>query len=442
MTTRDNEVPSGRRTRRRTLARTGMALVALCSLATGCGFWNETMGVVWDTPADRKAEPRGIGAWLSGDTLVRSRFDAVTGYDAATGKRSWEYVPPGLSAVCHATADTARSVLVLVRDGDGASSPAKDTSCTTAVGIDMKSGRELWQAALSKPEQLRFQESSVSAGGGVAVLLQKEELRAVDVRTGKPRWKAALPKDCVPGRTAAGERQVAALLACGGDHNPWDEKIAEDAELHTAAFDPATGALRWSVPLGGRHAIGYNASAVFVSADPVVVAASESGDSDQGAYFSFGGDGRPNPPVDFSGPYGEITFHDRLMAAADDRRLYVMPAPRTKRSRATRRHLTAFDLATGAPVWGGTPDDDRLDGDSGYRLLLQDGKLTVLTSHRGDPYRVRVLDTATGEQRDIRDLPDDIDSVDKIFAYQGRLIVARYDAYATGSRPFTAYENR
>ncbi|MFJ9574837.1 PQQ-binding-like beta-propeller repeat protein [Streptomyces sp. NPDC101191] len=441
MTMRDNEVPSGRRSRRRTLA-TGMVLVALCSLATGCGFGNETMGVVWDTPADRKAEPHGMGAWLSGDMLVRSRFDAVTGFSAATGVRSWEYVPPGRSVVCHATADTVRSVLVLIRDGDGASSPAKDTSCTTAVGIDMKNGRELWRAPLSKPEPLRFQDSSVSAGGGVALLLQKDELRAVDVRTGTPRWKAALPKDCVPGRTAAGERQVAALLACGGDDNPWDEKVAEDAELHAAAFDPATGALKWYAPLGGRQAIGYNASAAFVSADPVVVAASESGDSDQGAYFSFGRDGRPNPPVDFSGPYGEITFHNRLTATADDRRLYVMPEPPTKRSRDSRHHLTAFDLATGAPVWGATPDDDRLDGDSGYRLLVQDGKLTVLTSHRSNPYRVRVLDTATGEQRDIRDLPDDMDSVDKIFAYQGRLIVARYDAYSTGSRPFTAYERR
>ncbi|MCX5232635.1 PQQ-binding-like beta-propeller repeat protein [Streptomyces sp. NBC_00233] len=444
MTTRVNDMPSGRRSARRTLA-TAAALIALCWLTTGCGLLgsgNETMSVVWDTPADRKAEPHGMGAWLSGDTLVRSRFDAVTGFDAATGERSWEYVPPGRSSVCHATADTARSVLVLVRDGDGAASGVKDKSCTTAVGIDMKDGRELWQAPLSEPEPPRFQDYSVSAGAGVAVLLQQDELRAVDVRTGKPRWKAALPKGCVPGRTAAAERQVAAFLACGGEDDLWEEKVAEDAELHTAAFDPATGALRWSAPLGGRRAIGYDAFASFVSAYPVVVAASESGDGERGSYFSFGRDGRPNPPIDFSGPYGKIGYHSLTMAAADDRRLYAMPEPPTKRSRDSRYHLTAFDLATGAPVWGGTPDDDRLDGDSGYRLLVQDGTLTVLTSHRKNPSRVRVLDPATGEQREIRDLPDDVDSVDKIFAYKGRLVVARYAAYETGSRPFTAYERR
>ncbi|MFH9959653.1 PQQ-binding-like beta-propeller repeat protein [Streptomyces roseolus] len=215
MTTRVNEIPSGGRSGRSTWAR-GVALVALCTLATGCGFFgsgNETMGVVWDTPADRKAEWRGTGAWLAGDTLVRSRFDAVTGFDAATGERSWEHVPPGRSSACHSTADTARSVLVLVRDGDGASSPAKDKSCTTVVAIDMQDGHELWQARLSEPDPPRLQDSSVSAGGGVAVLLQQDQLRAVDVRTGKPRWKAALPKDCVPGRTAAAEHQIAAVLA-------------------------------------------------------------------------------------------------------------------------------------------------------------------------------------------------------------------------------------
>ncbi|MET9674638.1 PQQ-binding-like beta-propeller repeat protein [Streptomyces sp. NPDC006482] len=443
MTTRVNDMPSGRRIGRRTLA-TGAALVALCWLTTGCGLFgpgNETMSVVWDTPADRKAESQGTGAWLSGDTLVRSRFDAVTGFHAATGERSWEYVPPGRSSVCHATADTARSVLVLVHDGDGAASPAKDESCTTAVGVDMKDGRMLWQAPLSEPEQPRLQNYSVSAGGGVAVLFQQDELRAVDVHTGKPRWKAALPKDCVPGRTAAAERQVAALLACGGEDHLGDDKVAQDAELHTAAFDPATGALRWSAPLGGRRAIGHDTFTAFVSADPVVVAASE--DGERGAYFSFGRDGRPNPSIDFSGPYGKIDYHNsQTMAAADDRRLYAMPEPPTKRSRDSRIHLTAFDLATGAPVWGGTPDDDRLDGDSGYRLLVQDGTLTVLTSRRKGPYRVRVLDPATGEQREIRDLPDDADSGDKIFTYQGRLVVARYDAYSTGSSPFTAYERR
>lgn len=438
MTMRTNEVLPGGRTRR-TLATTGAALVALCSLVSGCVFSGdegEAMDVVWDTPADRKAEPQGEGAWLSGDTLVRSRFDAVSGFDALTGKRSWEYVPPGRSAVCHATADTEGSVLVLTRDGDGVSASAKGKPCATAVAIDMKDGRELWKAPLSEPDPVRLQHSSVSAGSGVAVLLQKDDLHAVDVRTGKSRWKAALPKDCVPGRTAVAERQVAALLACGGTDNIWGDKVTDDAELHVATFDPATGALQWSAPLGGRRAILWDASAEFVSADPVIVAASESNDSEAGAYLSFGRNGRPNPPIDFSGPYGEIEFDDRLRATADGDRLYLLP-----RHRKVDR-LTVFDLATGDAVWGGTRHDDLYEGDSGYQLVLQDGKLTLLTSHRGGPYRLHDFDPATGKRSVVRVLPDGLGPVDKLLTYENRLIVARYDAYSTGSRPFTAYERR
>ncbi|MFC9399372.1 PQQ-binding-like beta-propeller repeat protein [Streptomyces sp. NPDC057027] len=442
MTAQVDDVASGRRAKR-ALARTTAVLVALCSLTAGCSSAGEEMDVVWDTPADRKAEQTGNGAWLSGDTLVRSRFDAVTGFDAATGERSWEYVPPGRSAVCHATADTVRSVLVLTRDGDGASSPAKDTSCTTAVGIDMKDGRELWQALLSEPEPPRFQDSSVSAGGGVAMLLQKDGLHAVDVHTGKARWKASLPKGCVPGRTMVAEHQVAALLACGGTDNPWGDKIPRDAELHAAAFAPATGALLWSTPLGGRTVIPWDARAEFVSADPLVVAASLSGDSDSGAYFSFGGNGRPNPAIDFSGPYGEIQPDRRLTAAVDGSRLYAVTFHRVRNSRVDAYRLTTFDLASGELLWGGTVDDDRLDRCHPYRILPRDGKLTVLTVvPRDSGCGLYVLDAATGERRDGHTFPEGDDLPDTVFTYKDWLIGARYGSHWAPEKPFTAYERR
>ncbi|MET8505634.1 PQQ-binding-like beta-propeller repeat protein [Streptomyces sp. NPDC004787] len=439
MTTHVHERPSGRRTACRT-ARAGAVLVALCTLLAGCGLsWAEDMDVAWDTPVDRRAEPQGEGAWLSGDTLVHSRFDAVRGYDASTGERRWEYAPPGRSAVCHATADTGAFVLVLTRDADGASASAKGKACATVVALDMRNGRELWRGTHSAtdPGSSRLRPPEASAGAGLAVLPKDDGLSAVDVRTGKPRWKAALPKGCVPGRSAVAAHRVAALLACGGTDNPWGDKVPRDAELHVAAFSPATGALLWSAPLGGRTVIPWDTSAAFVAAEPVVVAASSSGDSDIGAYYSFGGDGRPNPPIDFSGSYGEITRDSRLTAVVDDTRLYVAPRHRVRNSRLQFR-LTAFDLATGSPVWGGTLDDDRLDGDTSDELLLQDGELTALAWSR-DEARLHVLDPATGARRELFDLPDDVDLADAIFTHHHRLVVARYGAYQHPYRPFTAY---
>ncbi|GAA3386858.1 PQQ-binding-like beta-propeller repeat protein [Streptomyces roseoviridis] len=441
MTVHDNDLPAGRSTGRRRLVRTVAAVVALCCLAAGCGLWAEDMEVAWDTPVDRRAESQGNGAWLAGDTLVHSRFDAVRGYDASSGERRWEYVPPGRSAVCHAAADADRSVLVLTRDGDGPSASAKGKPCATLVAMDMTDGRELWQAPhpATDPGLQDFRPSTVSAGGGIAVFPKGDDLHAVDVRTGKPRWKAALPQGCVPGRTAVAERQVAALLACGGTGDRSDDAIPVGAELHAAAFDSASGALLWSGPLGGRTAIHWTSRAEFVSADPVVVAASESGDSKGGAYLSFDRNGRPNPPIDFSGPYGEIRQDDRLTAAVDGARLYVVPRHTVRLSRYEYR-LTAFDLTTGAPVWGGTRDDDRLDGGESARFLLGDGNLTVLAWH-DDGARLHVLDPATGDRRDVYELPADMDYVSQVFEYKDRLIVARYGAQEP-VKPFTAYDRR
>ncbi|WP_254380587.1 PQQ-binding-like beta-propeller repeat protein [Streptomyces sp. TBY4] len=435
-----NGRPSGRRAGRTPAARAA-ALIALCSLTAACSlFGPEELGVVWDTPVeDTKGAEKGNGAWLSGDTLVRSRFDAVCGYEASSGKRSWEYVPPGRSAICHATADTGGSVVVLVRDAEGASSSAKGKDCAVAVAIDMKTGGELWQTAApaSAPALARALHPEVSAGSGVAVLVDGHDLRALDVRTGQPRWKAALPDGCLPGRTAVAERQVAALLACGGTKkSSWDE-FPSDAELHAAAFDPAGGALLWSTPLGGRTSVPWDARAEFVSADPVVVAASESGDSDSGAYLSFGGTGRPNPPIEFSGPYGEIKIHDRLDAAADGTRLYTVPR-RGKSSRTYSYTLTAFDLATGKRVW-----DDDLDGDTAYRILPEGEKLTVVTGLDDSPeFGLRVMDAATGKQRESRGFPEGHVGVDTVFRYKGRFIGARYEGSSSEWKPFTAYELR
>ncbi|KUH40211.1 hypothetical protein ATE80_02605 [Streptomyces kanasensis] len=446
-----NDVPYGRRTRH-TLSTTVAVLVALCALTTGCSSEAEELGVAWDTPADRKAEEQGNGAWLSGDTLVHSRFDTVRGYDARTGRQSWKYVPPGRSAVCHVADDTDSSVLVLTRDGDGTSAAAKGKRCADVVAIDMNNGREIWHTPLPAldPWATRLQPYTVSAGGGIAVLLRGDDLQAVDVRTGKARWKAALPKGCVPGTTAVAERQVAALLACGGTEYLLGDKVPSDAELFVATFAPATGALLWSAPLGNRSTVPWDARADFVSADPVVVAASASGDSDSGAYFSFGKNGRPNPPIDFSGPYGEIERSRRLTAAADDSRLYALPLHRVRNSRVDPHRLTAFDLATGDPVWGGSVDDDRLDGDTGYHIIPQDGKITVLTSRHetsffGDPSStnsLRVLDGATGEQREVHSFPEGDDPVDALFVHEGRLIGARYKSYGSRNKPFTSYEHR
>ncbi|MEU0275868.1 PQQ-binding-like beta-propeller repeat protein [Streptomyces sp. NPDC006307] len=420
------------------LIRLGVVLAVVGAITAGClsttgRFPGDSMDVRWNTPADRTDSDHGNGVWLSGDTLVRSRFDAVTGFDARTGKRAWEYVPPGRSEICGGDADEAASVLVVVRDAEGRSEKAGE--CATAVAIDLKDGRELWRTGIAYVAgDADSERETVVAAGGVAVLGERVP-RAVDVRTGKVRWTAAVPKDCSVGRFGAAERRVAAVLACGGVQVGTDEAPGSSGELHAAAFDSVTGALLWSTPLSARRPLLAGGSEVrVVSADPLVVAG-------PGAYYSFGKDGRAHPAIDYKGDYGAIggtyqhTAPVRFWVAVDDNRLYALG---DHNSRYYDHTLVAFDLATGEVAWGGT--DEHIDGVEAQGLLVQDGKATVLTEadeHYFADGDVFVFDAATGEELDNRGFHDQVDGGDALFDYRGLLIVGEA---GYRSSPFTAYE--
>ncbi|MER5312046.1 PQQ-binding-like beta-propeller repeat protein [Streptomyces sp. NPDC002773] len=417
------------------------AVVLIGSVTAGClaftdRFPGDSMDIAWEAPADGKGSEQGNGAWLVGDTLVRSRFDAASGYDARTGERVWDYRPPGRSQICVAEADVDSAVLLVARDDENRPAASRRELCTTVAAIDMKNGREIWRAPLPAPgDDPRFERRLVAAGGGLAVIADKG-LRALDVRTGQSRWTAAVPANCVPGKATPAKRRVAAVLACGDpEKRRTDNGMPEDAELHAAAFAPTTGALLWSTPLGDREPVRWDKISSVLSADPVVVsAASDSGDKASGAYYSFGADGRPHPPIDYDGDNGHLD--DKLrVAAVDDTRLYALAG--YYRKGGTRHRAVAFDLATGELAWKAD-----LDNLPGVNMRLQDGKLTVIvkgsaTSAVPDE-DLYVLDAATGKERDSRSFHDAVAPADEVFEHKGLLIVARLGGSA--EPVFTAYE--
>ncbi|MFG2297848.1 PQQ-binding-like beta-propeller repeat protein [Streptomyces sp. NPDC048603] len=411
----------GGRTRRNLIR--GGVIVALVCAVTVAGvlvagrFPGDSMDIAWRIPGDDKATvpgnavwPDGDGSWLAGDTLVRSRLTGATGHDAGTGRQVWEYRPPGRSRTCAIGADVDRSVMVVTRDDENRPASARGQLCTTLAAVDMKSGREIWRTPVpAAPREKTLSDerrAQVTVGGGLAVLTH-QGLRAVDVRTGKPRWTAAVPTDCVPAHALPAVRHVAAVLACGGTKNGPNtipNRFNRDAELHAAAFDPATGALLWSTPIGDREPATWgDGGALLVSADPLVV-------DEVSAFHSFGRDGRPNPPIDFSSSY----------VAVDDNRLYALGGHYVKKV-GNRDSAIAFDLATGRQVW-------KTDLDSDVQVFqLQDGRLTAV-GERLDmllfpAVRVYLLDAATGRKRDVRRFHYGEDPLGRAFEHEGRLIV-------------------
>ncbi|MEU8776594.1 PQQ-binding-like beta-propeller repeat protein [Streptomyces sp. NPDC048606] len=392
--------------RRRVLIGCGVALALVCGVPAA--FFaagrvpGDSMDVAWQTPADVRAidagdqgrRADGDGSWLVGDTLVRSGFNGAAGQDAGTGRRVWEYRSPGNAKLCAADADVDSAVLVVTRDDENRPPSAKKDLCTVVAGVDMRTGRELWRtsapAAPTEVISYAFRRPAVHAGGGLAVLAH-QALRAFDVRTGAPRWTAALPAGCAVAHARPAARHVGALLGCGGTGRKEPDGFSRDAELHAAAFDPATGRLLWDASLGDREPVTWTGGNVFLmSADPVIVANSE-------AAYSFSDDGRPNPPV-------EGSLGDRSIAVTAGTTLFTSIVTggggTTRHKSPYRESVLAIELTTGRLLWRADVDVDIA------AFHLRDGRLTVVGERRPlalyAASQLHLLDAATGRELDER----------------------------------------
>ncbi|KOX48051.1 hypothetical protein ADL08_11335 [Streptomyces sp. NRRL F-6492] len=403
----------------------------------------DSMDTVWETPADPAAVEHGNGSWPVGDVLVRSRFDAVTGYGLRTGKRHWEYVPPGRSEICSTSAPDD-SVLLLVH-GENVTA-TRSEGCADVTALDLRTGKELWSGsrkASAKASAGGPVSGAVAAGGGLAVVLDtwtdengeavadgRRAIRAVDLRTGERRWTATVPEDCLPFDVGAAKRRVVAVLGCGKGGR---------TELTAAVLDPATGALLHNEPLDARRPVAPSSvRTALLSVDPLVVSVRPAyyGGTGVDAFFAFGADGRRTSRIESSGEHGKIVADKPSKVAVDGERLYAVAEFRKS---STSSRVVAVDLATGRLAW--QADSGR--GDT-VALSVHDGKVTFLQQDRGSfTERLYVLDGATGEELDDRTFSVDVDHeagwLGGLFDRDGLLIVSRYDTKGPG-RPFVVYE--
>ncbi|MFE0702121.1 PQQ-binding-like beta-propeller repeat protein [Streptomyces sp. NPDC058872] len=408
----------------------------------------DSMELAWQAPVDRSAAAYGNGDWLVGDTVVRSRYDAVTAFDAGSGQRRWEYVVPGRDEVCAVSKAADGSVALLAhgerRRADAQGEVEQDGGCATVTALDLTSGQELWHTRRAPGTgELVAELDLVATGGGLAVVRDIDDgwryesseprgvlrgdqaLRAFDLRTGIPRWKAAVAEGCVPHRVAAAARQVVAVLVC------------ERTELRLAAFDPADGKERWIVPLD-RRSVGLEADVTFLSADPPVVRVVAAETSGLRAYLAFGPDGRPQGRVEFDGGAGKIDVYEpaRVTVDGEGGRLLAVTSTRCRQWQCDQ--VVAFDLSDGRELWR-TPLNSR---DKGLALRSVGDRVTVLVDRGFKQSRkegLYVLDAATGDREDRRSYSEDVDR-DKPIAdliVHDDLVIAVQSG--EGVRPFAAY---
>ncbi|MFF2773726.1 PQQ-binding-like beta-propeller repeat protein [Streptomyces sp. NPDC058052] len=408
----------------------------------------DSMREVWNTrPETTPSDPSesGAGAWAVGDTLVRSRSRGVTGFDARSGAERWSYTPSGNAAICSVSraAEDGIALVAQGRPGTPGDAPVADgPGCATVVALDLRDGRELWRAARTPDSgEIRDEKDVVAVGGGLAVVRDAfahwryewagEEpghvrpdraLRALDLRTGKPRWTAAMPKGCVPHGVAAARSQVLALVVC------------ERKDIRLAAFDPADGRHRWTTELSRDRVVEPVANAsVFLSADPAVVSVDSLDLSGYPTVLSFSADGRAQGRIASGGDTDYLSTAAPAHAQVAYGRLYAVEA-------MFHDTISAFDLRSGQRLWRAKLE--RLE--DVLALRVADGRVTALVdlyAGKGED-GLLVLDADTGDERDLRTFPDSVGAsfgeITDLFGHEGRLIPAR----GPGFRPFTAYEER
>ncbi|MFF7811386.1 PQQ-binding-like beta-propeller repeat protein [Streptomyces roseolus] len=410
----------------------------------------DSMRQVWSTPAEGGVRASGDAAWATGDTLVHSRADGVSGFDARTGERRWRYRPGGAAAICSAGRTAADGVAVIAQGTPGLpGAGGGGRGCDTVVALDLTTGRELWRTSRTPADdEIRAEHDLVAAGGGLAVLRDEDAdwrhassasddpgrldpdraLRAFDLRTGRPRWSARMPRGCVPYGVAAGDRRVAALLVC------------DRRDVRLAVLDPADGRVRGVSLLDPRRIVDPTAhTPAFVSADPIVVGAENLDESGYATLLSFDDEGRAQGTFASGAAHGRISspLREPALTRVAHGRLYTVTTEYDHDD-----VVTAFDLRSGQRLWRAELGDT----EDVMGLRVSGGRVTALVDlyGRAGEDGLLVLDADDGEERDARTFPDSVGGtsgeIKDVLGHGDRLLVARWgDGYLS---PFTAYEER
>ncbi|WP_225800266.1 PQQ-binding-like beta-propeller repeat protein [Streptomyces sp. NK15101] len=360
------------------------------------------MTTVWEAPHDGEAAEGGNDTWLVGDIVVRSRVDGATAFDVRSGKKRWEYLVPDRAETCGSGADIAVGVaLIAFREAR-----PQEKGCVTVVAVDLADGRELWRTT---GVSAAFLDDVVTTGGGLGVLLDGGRLRAVDLRTGAPRWTAPLSKGCDPRGLGLAPKQVVVALMCG-------------TGAVVAAFDPVNGRTRWTVPVDARRGVDADAELSVVSADPPTVRVHETDGDGPGAVLAFGPDGRARSRIDAVGDYGQI-----FTAVVEDGRLFALTGSGRGQS-GPFGGIVAFDLATGGELWR------KAGGGSAFDVA--DGRVTVVRPSYKNGDLMFVIDAATGDEEDERAFRDRVAGAGDVLTHQDLVVVVGGSA----GHAFTVYE--
>jgi len=244
------------------------------------GVWHGTdLTIAWVAPDDSSSQLTTVGAWASGDSLIRVRVDEAVSYGAATGARQWTLPMPGVDVACSASGTNSSGALALIAYG------ADSTTCDHVMAVDLATGRQVWADSVQSPYSGNAAAGALAVADGTAIVLTDDGIAGVTAASGAQRWTLASPGGCTFQQLAASGGSVVALAACDGSYD-------------VVRVDPASGKAAWRY-----HVTEPSDSYQFqiLSASPVVINDDLTGPRGTSTVRVFGPDGHETSAFSVSG---------------------------------------------------------------------------------------------------------------------------------------------
>ncbi|MFB7468293.1 PQQ-binding-like beta-propeller repeat protein [Streptomyces sp. NPDC056224] len=292
-----------------------------------------------------KIDGPGVGAdasgqWVVGDTVAKTVWKNLTGYGAADGKEKWTISFPGdICAVTDQMTADGKTV-VMFRNGEG------DTAdCNQMRMVDLKTGKEGWTKEVPKEGLFDlFAGPSLSLTGDTVAVNRVTRASVFKVSTGDKLF-ATPAEGCMTGSYLGGNGKMIGVATCQD----------ADRTVEVKDADPATGKSTWSFKLPK----GFTVSSVY-SVDPLVLDIGNEAKKER-SIVVIGPDGKQRATVTGEGSFASgcrSSFSRSLQGCAaglvDSNTLYLPTATEA----GTGNEIVAFDLASGKAKWR-TPAGDK-----------------------------------------------------------------------------------
>ncbi|MFG2723328.1 PQQ-binding-like beta-propeller repeat protein [Streptomyces sp. NPDC048416] len=334
---------------------------------------NTAAKVLFQTPQPAVTDLTSVhGSWLTDKAYVKAGVKEIVGYDPLKGTEIWKL--PLTGNVCESTSHVSadgKTAFAFETMENGSKYP----SCTEIAGLDLTTGKLLWQADIkgaTGDRKTRFDE--VTLGAGTVAAGGLDGGAAWDLNTGKELWKPTVTTDQCKDVGYGGGDALVAVRKCGDYDKP---------TINVQPLDPKSGQ-----PLSTYKMMDGIQYAHIVSTKPLVLAADVGDTAGDGSGISdfFSVDDKtgkllariPAPGDKYSGDCDSTAVEKCTKVVAGNGRLYVPTeehdnAAGGSDSIGRTNEMLAFDLTTGQAVPG------RVDAGDGYTIypMRMDGNNVI-----------------------------------------------------------------